>query len=80
MLLFYVIQVGVTQTQTVLDPSMLEACILEVLDETARRAMAVLDPIKILITNFPQLEPIFVQVPDFPKREKVTFHKVKLEK
>ena len=80
MLLFYLIQVGVTQTQTVLDPSMLEACILEVLDETARRAMAVLDPIKILITNFPQLEPIFIQVPDFPKREKVTFHKVKLEK
>lgn len=58
---------------------MLDACILEVLDETARRAMAVFEPVRVLVTNFPQLEPIFVQVPDFPKREKSTFHKVKFE-
>ncbi|KAI6653275.1 Glutamine--tRNA ligase-like [Oopsacas minuta] len=73
-------KVGVTQTQTVIEPVMLDACITEVLDVTARRAMAVFDRVKISVTNFPQIEPISVDIPDFPKKDNTTFHKVNFEK
>lgn len=36
------------------DPGMLEACVREVLNNTAKRVMAVLDPIKVTIANFPE--------------------------
>lgn len=36
------------------DPGMLEACVREVLNNTAKRVMAVLNPIKVTIANFPE--------------------------
>ena len=67
-------------TQTVIEPSMLDSCISEVLDVIAKRAMGVCDPLKVIITNFPQIEPIFVTIPDYPRNAKTSLHKVPLEK
>ena len=39
--------------QTILEPHGLEACVRDELNKTAVRAMAVLDPIKVTITNLP---------------------------
>lgn len=39
--------------QTTMEPHLLEACVRDVLNDTAPRAMAVLEPLKIVITNFP---------------------------
>ena len=39
--------------QVTIDPEMLESCVRDVLNNTAVRVMAVLDPIKVTITNFP---------------------------
>lgn len=39
--------------QTTMEPHLLEACVRDVLNDTAPRAMAVLEPLKVVITNFP---------------------------
>lgn len=36
-----------------MEPHLLEACVRDVLNDTAPRAMAVLEPLQVLITNFP---------------------------
>jgi len=58
-------KVGVTMAQTTLDPSMLDACVRDVLNVTAHRAMAVLEPLKVIITNLPH-EIVSVTVPNIP--------------
>lgn len=47
-------QVGVTVSQTTTEPHLLEACVRDVLNDTAPRAMAVLEPLKVTITNLPE--------------------------
>ena len=42
-----------TMATVTIDPEMLESCVRDVLNNTAVRVMAVLDPIKVTITNFP---------------------------
>ncbi len=49
----YPFQVGVTGALVTLDPSMLESCVRDNLNNSAPRVMAVLDPIKVTISNFP---------------------------
>ncbi|WP_443634585.1 glutamine--tRNA ligase/YqeY domain fusion protein [Candidatus Marifrigoribacter sp. Uisw_064] len=46
--------VGVAKRENVIDVSLLEFCIREDLNKTADRVMAVLDPIKLVITNYPE--------------------------
>ncbi len=46
--------VGVSKAQSVVDIAMLENAIREDLKEKAPRTMAVLDPIKVIITNYPE--------------------------
>ena len=50
-------RIGVTMSQTVLDPSSLDACVREYLNEHAPRVMCVLEPLKITITNWAELYP-----------------------
>jgi glutaminyl-tRNA synthetase len=45
--------VGIAKRENVIDASLLEFCVREDLNKTAIRAMAVLNPIKIVITNYP---------------------------
>ena len=47
-------RIGVTKNDTVIDMSVLENCVREELDRTTRRVMAVLDPLRIVITNYPE--------------------------
>lgn len=44
---------GVSKRENVIDASLLEFCVREDLNKTAPRVMAVLDPIKLVITNYP---------------------------
>jgi glutaminyl-tRNA synthetase len=46
-------RIGVTKQDNMVEMGMLEACIRDDLNEHAPRAMAVLDPIKVVIENFP---------------------------
>ena len=50
----FVETVGVAKRENVIDVSLLEFCIREDLNKTANRVMAVLDPVKVVITNYPE--------------------------
>uniref|UniRef100_A0ACB8EGL3 Uncharacterized protein n=1 Tax=Sphaerodactylus townsendi TaxID=933632 RepID=A0ACB8EGL3_9SAUR len=70
-------KVGVTVAQCTMEPHMLEACVREVLNEQAPRVMAVLEPLRITITNFPAPhQALDILVPNFPADETKGFHKV----
>lgn len=43
-------------SQTTMEPHLLEACVRDVLNDTAPRAMAVLEPLQVTITNFPAVK------------------------
>ncbi len=56
-------RIGVTKMENTVEMSVLEACIREDLNDNAPRAMAVLDPIKLVIENYPEdkLEDLIVK-------------------
>ena len=47
-------QIGVSKVNSVVEYSFLEHCLRDDLNESAKRAMAVLDPVKLVITNYPE--------------------------
>lgn len=47
-------RIGVAKRENLINMSLLEFCIREDLNKTAWRRMAVLDPIKLIITNYPE--------------------------
>lgn len=47
-------RIGVAKRENFIDFSLLEFCVREDLNKTAARAMAVLDPVKLVITNYPE--------------------------
>ncbi len=47
-------RIGVAKANSVIDFTILEACIREDLNKRAPRAMAVLDPIKLIVDNYPE--------------------------
>ncbi|MCF8197626.1 MAG: glutamine--tRNA ligase/YqeY domain fusion protein [Sulfuritalea sp.] len=65
---------GVTKSDSLIDISVLEECQREYLNETAPRRTAVLDPVKLIIDNYPEaqeeecLAPNHPQKPDWGKR------------
>ncbi|WP_166840265.1 glutamine--tRNA ligase [Rheinheimera pleomorphica] len=60
-------RIGVTKQDNVIEMSALEACIREDLDAAAPRAMAVLDPLKVTISNYPADGIEWVEAPNHPK-------------
>ncbi|MES9905698.1 MAG: glutamine--tRNA ligase/YqeY domain fusion protein [Sedimenticola sp.] len=47
-------RIGITKSDNSVEMGMLEACIREELDRSAPRALAVLDPLKVVIENYPE--------------------------
>ncbi|WP_345954215.1 glutamine--tRNA ligase/YqeY domain fusion protein [Mucilaginibacter sp. PAMB04168] len=47
-------RIGVAKRENLIDVGLLEFCIREDLNKTAWRRMAVLDPIKLIVTNYPE--------------------------
>lgn len=71
---------GVTGAEAALDPSALDAAVRDVLNLTAPRAMVILEPLKIRITNFPSDKSTQVNVPDFPNEPEKGSHSVVFDK
>ena len=71
-------RIGVTKSDSWIDYSTLEGCLRETLDVSAPRAMAVLDPVKLVITNWDALHgagtlddcsaPVHPHLPELGKR------------
>ncbi len=62
-------RIGVAKAQSLIDIEILEACVKEDLDKIGYRAMVVLDPIKITITNYPADKTEQMEVSNHPKNE-----------
>ena len=60
-------RIGVTKQINTIEMGMLEACIREDLENSAPRAMAVLDPVKLVITNYPVDQTEQLIAPAHPK-------------
>jgi len=64
-------RIGVTKQQNTVEMGMLEACIREDLNDNAPRAMAVLDPIKVVIENFDESTVEELNAPNHPNKEEM---------
>ncbi|MCJ8318060.1 MAG: glutamine--tRNA ligase [Colwellia sp.] len=62
-------RIGVTKMENTIEMGVLEACIREDLNDNAPRAMAVLDPIKLVIENYPQDQTEQLTVKNHPSDE-----------
>ncbi|HDY7724246.1 TPA: glutamine--tRNA ligase [Vibrio vulnificus] len=61
-------RIGVTKQENMIEFSSLESCIRDDLNENAPRAMAVLDPVKLVIENFPAGEVGNLTVANHPNK------------
>jgi len=60
-------RVGVTKSDNLVEMGLLESTIRDDLDASAPRAMAVLHPLRVVITNLPDDAPASIQVSNHPK-------------
>lgn len=68
--------IGVTRSNGVVDMAMLESAIRDDLDANAPRAMCVTQPLKVTITNFPEGEEEWFELPAHPKDDTMGSRKV----
>ncbi len=60
-------EVGVTRTESRVQLSQFEHAIRDDLNTKAPRVMAVLDPLKVVVTNFPEDETDWIEAPHWPR-------------
>ncbi|MFA6844425.1 MAG: glutamine--tRNA ligase/YqeY domain fusion protein [Sphaerochaetaceae bacterium] len=70
----FVGRVGVAKVESMVDYSLMEFCVREDLNKRAKRLMVVLDPIKIVIDNYPEDKIEYFQAEDNPEAEKSGTH------
>jgi glutaminyl-tRNA synthetase len=72
----FVETVGVSKRENVIDVALLEFKIREDLNKTANRVMAVLDPVKVVITNYPEDQEEMLQAENNQEDESAGFREV----
>ena len=72
----FIEKVGVAKRENIIDVSLLEFCIREDLNKTANRVMAVLNPLKVVITNFPKNREELLEAENNQEDESAGFRKV----
>ena len=68
--------IGVAKRENVIDYSLLEFCLREDLNKSAHRVMAVLDPVKVVITNYPEGKEEWLDAENNQEDESAGFRKV----
>src|SRR6478609_9447268 len=68
--------IGVAKRENVIDVSLLEFCLREDLNKTAPRVMAVLDPVKLVITNYPKGKEEWLDAENNQEDDSAGFRKV----
>lgn len=68
--------IGVSRGEGIVDVAMLEHAIRDDLNENAPRAMCVLNPLKVVLTNYPQEQLEELALPCHPNREEMGSRKV----
>jgi glutaminyl-tRNA synthetase len=72
--------IGVAKRENIIDFSLLEFCLREDLNKIAPRVMAVLDPIKLVITNYPEDKEEWLEAENNQEDESAGFRKVPFSK
>ena len=67
----FCLRIGVTKQENMVEMGMLEACIRDDLNENAPRAMAVLDPVKVIIENYDTDTIETLSVANHPNKEEM---------
>ena len=62
-------RVGVAKRENIIDVSLLEFCVREDLNKHALRRFAVLDPLKVVITNYPEDQVEWLETENNPEDE-----------
>ncbi|HCB47387.1 MAG TPA: glutamine--tRNA ligase, partial [Algoriphagus sp.] len=71
---------GISKRDNVTDVSLLEYCIREDLNKTATRVMAVLDPVKVVLTNYPEGKVEMLSMENNPEDPNSGTHEVPFSK
>lgn len=72
--------IGIAKRTNLIDVSLLEFCVREDLNKTAPRIMGVLDPVKLVITNYPEGKEEWLDAENNPEEETLTYRKVPFTK
>ena len=71
---------GICKSLSVVDIALLEHCIRDELNRTAQRRIAVLDPVKVVVENYPEGKEEFFEIANNPNDEAAGKRKVKFTK
>ncbi|WP_299115649.1 glutamine--tRNA ligase/YqeY domain fusion protein [uncultured Winogradskyella sp.] len=72
----FIDKVGVAKRENVIDVSLLEFCVREDLNKSANRVMAVLDQLKVVITNYPEGKEEWLDAENNPEDDNAGSRKV----
>lgn len=72
--------IGIAKRTNLIDVSLLEFCVREDLNKTAPRVMAVLNPVKLVITNYPEGKEEILEAENSQEDESLGFRKVPFSK
>ncbi len=75
-MLDFVARIGVAKSESVVDYSLLEFCVREDLNKRAKRLMVVLDPIKLIIDNYPEGQVEYFEAVDNPEDPDSPTHQI----
>lgn len=75
-ILDFVKRAGIAKANSLVDIKLLEHCVREELNQTALRRMAVTEPVKLVITNYPEDKVEYFEIPNNPKDEQAGARKV----
>jgi len=76
----FISRIGLSKADSVVDTAVLEACVRQDLDQNAARVSAVLRPIKVVLTNWPEGEKKELVVENHPKNPDMGTHTVTLSR
>ncbi|MCF6129808.1 glutamine--tRNA ligase/YqeY domain fusion protein [Flavobacterium sp. AS60] len=72
--------IGIAKRENLIDVSLLEFCVRDILNKTAPRVMAVLNPVKLVITNYPEGKEENLDAENSQEDESLGFRKVPFSK
>ncbi|WP_375238473.1 glutamine--tRNA ligase/YqeY domain fusion protein [Aurantibacter sp.] len=72
----FVEKAGVAKRDNIIDVALLEFCVREDLNKSASRVMAVLDPLKVVITNYPEDKEEWLEAENNQEDDSAGFRKV----
>ena len=72
--------IGIAKRTNLIDVSLLEFCVREELNKSTHRVMAVLNPVKLVITNYPEGQEEWLEAENNPEEAVMTYRKVPFSK